>query len=281
MKPTLEPIVTVMRQVHGMDVSCHDESFLEKSLAHRLAATSVPTISAYSKRLECDREEASAFFRSLTISYSEFFRNPLTFAMLEQVVLPGLAEAGEKAGQAEIRVWSAGCAAGQEAWSLAILLDELLAARNRRISFRVIATDGSAEELEVARRGVYDTAALQNVRTRHLREYFVRGEGESFQIIPRLRTRVDFSVYDLLDRQSATPPAGIFGDFDLIMCCNLLLYYRPEARQFMLEKLRRALSPQGYLATGEAEREIAVGGGFQAVAAPAAVFRSGGKRKNG
>ncbi len=153
------------------------------------------------------------------------------------------------------------------------MLDELLTVRASPISFRLIATDHAEAELAAARRGVYDEAAVRHVRLRHLRDYF-RREGEAYVIAPRLRARVDFSAYDLLDEQLASPPAGIFGDFDLTLCCNLLFYYRPDRRRLILDRLQRSLSPHGYLVTGETERALVErSGGFHAVASPVAVFQ--------
>lgn len=265
-----------MRQAQGRDLSLFDEAFLAKSFDRRLSVTSCNSAAAYLQRLREDRAEAEDFFRSLNISYSEFFRDPLAFALLEQVVLPGFVQEKEQAGRSELRVWSAGCAAGQEAWSIAILLEELNAGRERPVPFRIFATDGSDAPLALARTGVYDAAEVQKVRLKHLRKYFTVA-GESYQIVPALTDRVDFSAYDLLAEGSSSPAAGIYGDFDLILCCNLLFYYRPEIRQRILDKLCRALCPGGHLVTGEAEREIvAQHEGLRAMAPPAAVFQ---KRK--
>lgn len=271
--PPLAPFISAVRQAHGLDLSPFDETFLKKAFHRRLTATSVKTWEAYLGRLQCDRAEAEALLRSLRIGHSEFFRNPLTFAVLEQLVLPDLLAAKEMSGRSEIRVWSAGCAAGQEAYSVAILLDELSAAREHPIPFRIIATDISEVDLARGREGVYDRAAVQNVRAKHLRDYFcVRGEAHT--VDPRLRQRVDFSTYDLLDERSVCPPASLYGGFDLILCCNVIFYYQSDMRKRILDKVCRALAPRGYFVTGEAERDIVQRtGGCRAVASPAAVFQ--------
>jgi chemotaxis methyl-accepting protein methylase len=225
--------------------------------------------------------EALALLQSLNVGYSEFFRSPLTFALLEQWVLPGLAAARGTRRPQELRVWSAGCAAGQEAWSIAILLEELAAARAEAFSFRVIATDISKPALALAREGVYNRGAMRNVALKHIGRYFVVEDG-NYTVVPALRARVDFSTYDLLDERSVCPPESLYGDFDLILCCNVLLYYQPKARQVILDKLGRALSPGGYCATGETEQRI-VGDarGFRAVAPPATVFQRLSERSQG
>jgi chemotaxis protein methyltransferase CheR len=272
-RTALDDVIAVMHGRHGMDVSCYEESFLVKSLEKRRQATAAVTPSAYLQRLSKERAEAENFFRSLRVICSGFFRNPLAFALLEQMILPGLVEEKVRSSQGELRIWSAGCAAGQEAWSVAILLEEAAAARQAPVPFRIFATDVSEAELDLALRGVYSAEAVGNVRSLHLGKYFSR-QGESFALVPWIRQRVDFSICDLLDVNTSCPPASIYGHFDLVLCSNVLLYYRPEAKRFILDKLRRSLMEGGYLLTGETERQIVESaGGFRTVAPPASVFQ--------
>jgi chemotaxis methyl-accepting protein methylase len=269
----LAAVITVMGEIHGRDLSVFNESFLAKSLEKRQQAAACANSATYLQRLAQDAAEAEAFHRSLRVVYSEFFRNPLAFALLEQVILTSLIEGKSRSRGEEIRIWSAGCAAGQEAWSVAMLLDELATAGARPVPYRIFATDLSAGDLDLARRGVYSAAAVDSVRLRHLNSCFSR-QGETYAIAARLRDRVDFSLYDLLDSTTTSPPACIYGNFDLVLCSNVLLYYRPEILRLILNKLRRSLAPGGYLITGETERQM-VGSvdGFRAVAAHASVFR--------
>ncbi len=255
MNGELVRIVKIMRVKHGGDISRYDESFLLKSVEKRMAATSRATMAEYCTYLSEDNGEAEAFLRSLNITYSEFFRNPLTFAVLEQRVLPRLIEKKLESGSAEIRIWSAGCAAGQEVYSVAILLDELLLARQISLAYRIFATDIAETALSSARNGVYDAAAVQNVQLKHIRSSFSEQNG-SYTIARRIRERIEFSFYDLLDERSTSPPGSIYGDFDLVFCSNLLFYYTPAIRKFILNKVCHSLSDGGYLVTGEAERSI-------------------------
>jgi chemotaxis methyl-accepting protein methylase len=266
-------IILILDRVYGRDISLYDESFLMKSIGRRLAETGITTIEAYGRVLSESSPEAQAFLQSLNINYSEFFRNPLSFALLEQVILPGLAAQKENKGRPEIRIWSAACAAGQEAYSIAILLDELAAARSNAMSFRLFATDISENDLALAKKGVFDDAAVQNVRMKHLRRYFIR-TGDTYTAVPALRDRIDFSAYDLLEEGSTCPAVSIYGDFDLVICSNLLFYYRVDIRQRILNKIYHCLSADGYLVTGEAEREmVAKMAGFRAVDPFAPVFQ--------
>jgi len=263
-----------LAEAHGLDLTPYDTTFLQKTLDKRVAATGSASIAAYGGYLAEHRTDAVVLEQSLRIIYSEFFRNPLAFALLEQLILPGLIEAKARTDQGEIRVWSAGCATGQEAWSVAMLLDELTATAGAPpIAYRIFATDRSEPDLAQARTGHYSAEAVGNVQARRLRAHFSR-HGDAFVIAPRLRARVEFSGDDLLDANSASPAASIYGDFDLVLCSNVLLYYRASARQFILDKLCHALAPGGYLVTGETERDIvAKHPGLRLVAPPAAVFQ--------
>ncbi|MCD6285131.1 MAG: protein-glutamate O-methyltransferase CheR [Anaerolineae bacterium] len=273
MNRELDKIIRLMGRLYGRDISIYDVGFLTRSLDRRASATGCRTLAAYLVPLSDFEAEAETFYRSLRVSYSEFFRNPLTFALLEQLILPGLIAEKERAGRSEIRVWSAGCAAGQEPYSLAILLDELTAGRRNTVSFRIFATDSSEPELAAAREGVYDPAAVGNVRLKHLSGYF-SGDGGSYVVANALKERVSFSVHDMLDEGSLCPPASIYGEFDLAICSNLLFYYRPDIRRSILNKLEHCLAPDGYLVTGEAERElVAKLEGFRAVFPGATVYR--------
>jgi chemotaxis methyl-accepting protein methylase len=277
MSNVLEDITRVMRYSYGKDIYPFEESFLRRTLDKRLSQTSLNDYSAYSDYLTENSTEAEALYRSLTISFSEFFRNPLTFALIEQLIIPVLVDEKVKSGRPEIRVWSAACAAGQEPYSVAILLDEQLTARGTAVSYRIFATDFSEPDLSVARKGVYDFGAVRNLRVKHLHDYFSAWD-ESYLIAPRIRAHVDFSRYDLLDELSVSPPASIFGDFDLVLISNLLFYYKPEMREIILDKAYRSLTPNGYLVTGEAERDMITGRkGLRAVAPPAAIFQKTGR----
>ncbi|MBW7863508.1 MAG: hypothetical protein H3C30_03720 [Candidatus Hydrogenedentes bacterium] len=261
----------VLSEAHGLDVSRFDGTFLAKSLEKRRAAVSMESPREYLGLLAADPAEARLLFQSLRIGHSDFFREPLAMALLETAILPMLVKDADNSQ--EIRVWSAGCAEGQEPWSVAILLEELSAACGNPFPYRVIATDIYPEALEKARRGVYDESAVRNLRLRHLDRYFVR-QGQSFSVVPALRGHVDFSEYDLLDAHAAGPPAGIFGDFDLVLCCNLLFYYQPGIQKTILDRVRRSLRTGGYLVTGATERGIVEkAGGFRGVAAPAPVYQ--------
>ncbi|MGB5156777.1 CheR family methyltransferase [Desulfobacterium sp. N47] len=156
MEEALKEIIRVMYQQYSMDISCYEESFLVQSIDKRLVANSISGHEKYSGRLAEDHMEAEDLFNSLKICYSEFFRDPLTFNLLEQIVLPNIIEEKIKSGCTEIRIWSVGCSAGQEAYSVAMLLDELIEMRSIPLHFRIFATDNSEAEVLSVKNGTYN-----------------------------------------------------------------------------------------------------------------------------
>jgi len=272
MEKELEKLIRLMKERFALDISVYDNSFLEKTVKDRLIATSRQTVEDYLVYLGGTPGETACLIGQLSNSYSEFFRNPLTFSMLEQAVIPKIFSQAEKTKSGEIRVWSAGCASGQEPYSLAMLLDDYKNNHQSDISYRIFATDSSEKELDGAKKGVFDRKTVKNTRLEFAEKHF-RKSGENYILNSRLKKQVDFSHFDLLDKDSSSPPSGIYGDFDLIMCCNVLFYYQPEYQQMILQKFSRSLKSGGFLVTGEAEAHLVNSHrSFRQYAAPAPVF---------
>jgi len=266
-----DSVAEIMR-LHGFDISSFEEGFLIKTLGKRRESAGSKTPEAYLELLSKNREEAGAFFSDLHVVYSEFFRNGVTFALLESRILPALSALVEKEVRRGLRIWCAGCAAGQEAWSVAMLLEDIAESRGRAVPSMIFGTDISDPDLDLARAGMYSPAAVRNVKKHLLEKYFTR-QGEFFRVADSVRGNVHFSRLDLLDRALTCPDISVYGDFDLILCNNVLIYYNGGARRFILGKLLSCLSPRGYLVTGEAERSIIDRfGGFREFSAPAAIF---------
>ena len=275
MKLEIQDAIRVMRVNHCLDISVYESSFLHKALERRCVSVGASDLAQYIRSLADTRAEADALYQSLSITYSEFFRNPLTFALLEQLLLPRLVE--RKAGGGEIRIWSAGCAAGQEAYSLAILLGKHFRSSTRAVRYRIFATDSSQSALLAAEDGIYNPEALQNIPLKYVHAHFER-RGDLYVINPELKNHIVFSHYDLLDTESDNPPESIYGNFDMVFCSNLLFYYRMELRQFILNKVVHSLDDQGYLVTSEAEREFAASAwGLRTIVPPAAIFQKTGQ----
>jgi chemotaxis protein methyltransferase CheR len=255
-----------------MDLSMYEDSFLRDSIDKRMRALNCANIDAYCLALQRDQPEVDRLVNSLPIHFSEFFRNSLTFTMLEYEILPELIRRIRNGRRNEIRIWSAGCAAGQEAYSLAILLEEWKIAMAQPFNYRIFATDKEESQLEDACSGTYSGEALKNVSFKRIQTWFTM-HNDKYSINPELKNKVDFSVFNLLDQKRVSPPASIFGDFDLILCCNLLLYYQPGHRELIMNKLENSLTPGGYLVFGETEREFALSHSYKEIYPQTAIFR--------
>jgi len=273
MQKAKSEIVLFVRNSLGIDLSVYDETFLLKSLQKRMTATACDTMADYYLFLRANQAETGTFVQSLNITYSEFFRDPLVFALLQQTILPDILRNKKKNGRKEIRIWSAACASGQEAYSLAILLDQLEAGKQYGVHCHIFATDISATEIEIAKTGVYAPSSLQNVPMKYMDQYFSR-EGDYYKIAAQLREAVDFSVYDLLDQETKSLPSSIIGDFDLVFCSNLLFYFKQNTQKLIMNKTIRNLAPGGFVVTGEVEKEILSSFHFSPVFTPATIFKN-------
>ncbi|PKL13868.1 MAG: hypothetical protein CVV52_04225 [Spirochaetae bacterium HGW-Spirochaetae-8] len=249
MDDPLGELIEKVKASHGRDLSNYDNSFLNGVIENRRSASGAANLEDYVRHVEKDAAEAESLLQALSVTFSQFFRDPFTFSFLQQTILPTLVSRRQGG---ELRIWSAGCAGGQEAYSIAILLEEANAKAVKPIRYRIFATDISSSALGMAKQGSYYEDTLQNLTLSQAREYFIK-QGATFYVDQRLRQQVDFSVYDLLDASTAYPPQSIYGDFDLIFCSNLLFYYRAETREAILRKLIKALSSKGYLVTGDTE----------------------------
>jgi len=271
-KINLPQFKQLLKQSHCLDISRYDESFLGNSIKKRIQETRCDSFEDYCDYLEHTHEEGKTFCQSLHVHYSEFFRDPLTFALLERLIIPELIQKKTTNPQKEIRIWSAGCAAGQEAYSMAILLEEMITSINPGLKYRIFATDLDENVLAVARTGCYSADALKNVGLQRAETWFTR-QGENYVVQPAIQQRIDFSIFDLLAEERSCPPASIYGEFDLVFCCNLLIYYQPPYRKLILEKFARCLARDAYLVTGEAERVIALAHHYREVYPSAAILR--------
>jgi len=249
-----------------------NDSFLERTYLDRMVVIGCTSIAEYLDQINSDTIEKKAFSDSLYISYSEFFRNPLTFAVLEQVVLPQLLNKMTNAHRSEMRIWSAGCASGQEPYSLAILLEELLEQRSDA-GYRIFATDISEQQLIKAKNGIYRHESLGKVTFSRLNQWF-RLHQSGYTVLPKLGHRIDFSHFDLLADSKSSPPSSIFGSFDLVLCCNLLIYFKPLYRKLILNKLARSMRQGAFLVSGETERSFIMENGFVEVFPQSAVFQA-------
>lgn len=255
---------------HGMDISMFDESFVNKTILQRIDLTGCLNITDYSRFVTENEIEAALFTGLFQVSYSEFFRNKLTFSVLESIVFPEIIFRKRNSNSKEIRIWSAACAGGHEPYSLAMILENLIG-QHDNLRYRIFGTDQDEKQISKALLGKYHQESVGNVTRKQFEKWFVQSEN-SYVVIPELKKHIKFSVFDLLSKQNS-PPESIYGDFDLVLCANILFYYKPAYQKIIIDKISASLADDGLLICGEAEREILKDHKFKEVYPQSGIFR--------
>ena len=258
--------------LNSTDISRYDEQFLRTTLQKRFQEIQCANTDDYLEVIKHNTEEVSFFLKSLQIGYSEFFRNSLTFSILEKIILPSLIQKKKVSKRKEIRIWSAACSGGQESYSLAMVMEELKNGDAEKYSYRIFATDQNEALVNEARKGNYSEKALNNLSLKRVNQWFTK-RGDSYTVKQELKNNIDFSVFDLFNGLFSCPPASIFGDFDIVVCANLLFYYKDEYRQAILEKTGNCMANGGYLVSGETERQILTDHNYAEAFPQSAIFR--------
>jgi len=236
----LTDLLEEMQIVHRIQ---YRPEVVEGQVATRMQVRKVSSESEYMRLLAGSSAEREELLRGILVGSTSFFRDPTLFEALRETILPPLLGTGNE--RRELRLWVAGCSTGEEAYSYAILLDELMRARGEVPSFRILATDLRREAIDVARAAVYQPYALAPLTSAQLERYFVEGPyGRT--VAPWLRSKVFFRHHDLM-----TDPA--FAQLDLVSCRNLLVYYDRAAQRRALMRFHYALRPQGLLVLGSSE----------------------------
>jgi two-component system CheB/CheR fusion protein len=227
----------------GHDFSGYKEATFLRRVQRRMQVLGLPNMPDYIIRLEEDREEALLLFRDLLIGVTTFFRDAGAFAAVKQVVLPKLFE-GKRAGD-QVRIWVPGCATGEEAYSLAILLREHMDGLKDTPKVQVFATDIDEPAIGTARAGRYPASLLDGLSPERRNRFFNRQEN-SYVITKEVRDLCTFSAHSLV----RDPP---FSRMDLVSCRNLLIYMDVELQATVIPSFHYSLVPGGVLLLGSAE----------------------------
>jgi two-component system, chemotaxis family, CheB/CheR fusion protein len=243
-------ILAQLRLRTGRDFTGYKKSTVLRRIGRRIQVTGSRDLSGYLEQLEGSASEAGALLKDLLISVTNFFRDPDAFDALEQAVIP---ELFMETTDRPVRVWVAGCATGEEAYSLAMMLAEHGASLPVPRPFQIFATDLDEEAIAFARNGLYPDGVTADIGEERVRQFFTR-EGTHLRVKRELRERILFSHHDLL----RDPP---FSRQDLVACRNLLIYLEKGLQDRVCDVFRYALRPEGFLFLGESE-SIQDGGDF-------------------
>jgi len=262
----------LIRHCFGQSIEVYDDKFLQQAISKAAESKGFRTVADFLDNLNRNPLEKHKFLQSLRVGYSAFYREPFSFAVLDFVVLPEIISRMLSSGKKEIRIWSAACAAGQEAYTLAMLMEKHLTYNPGSLSYRIFATDANPEQITLAKKGLYTESSLDNLPLKMVNTWFDKNS-EGLWVKNELKEKIDFSVFDLLDPGLNSPPASIFGTFDLIICANLLFYYNLANRKLMMDKIKHSLTPEGVLITGETEISIIKKFSFRQVFQNVPVFK--------
>jgi two-component system CheB/CheR fusion protein len=247
-------VYRMLEHEFGLDFTNYKPSTVTRRIERRLRLAQTDDVQQYVARLRRERGELDVLYRDLLIGVTRFFRNEEAFDILERRVLPELVR-NSVAGR-PIRVWVAGCATGEEAYSIAILLHELLAPLHDR-AFKIFATDVHRGSLELAGRGFYDEATLRNVSQDRRERYFSRSS-VGYQIVPELRQSIVFAPHNVIKDAP-------FTRVDLVSCRNMLIYLQPSMQQKVMSQFHFALNRGGVMLLGPSESPGALLKDFEAV----------------
>ena len=241
----LKKIFVLLRAQVGHDFSQYKPSTIHRRIERRLAVHQIASIDDYVRYLHQTPAEVEALFRDLLIGVTNFFRDPEAFAELKERVIPQLF-VGKPAGSA-VRVWTAGCSTGEEAYSIAILLVERMEAIKASYTIQLFATDIDSHAIVTARAGLYPASIAADVSPERLARFFtVEADGSAYRIHKNIRDLMIFSEQDVIK----DPP---FSRLDLISCRNLLIYMGTELQKKLIPLFHYALNPEGMLFLGTSE----------------------------
>jgi two-component system CheB/CheR fusion protein len=261
----LKKIFVLLRAQTGHDFSQYKPSTIHRRIERRMAVHQIESMVSYLKYLQQTPLEVQALFNDLLIGVTNFFRDPEAFAALEEKAIPQLF--ASKAVGSAVRVWCAGCSTGEEAYSMAILLQERLELLKTSYKVQVFATDIDSRAIAVARAGLYPTSIADHVTPERLARFFtLEPDGSAYRVHKGIRDLLVFSEQDVIK----DPP---FSRLDLISCRNLLIYLSAELQNKLISLFHYALLPGGRLFLGSSESAGEQGDLFAAIERKAKIYQ--------
>ena len=241
----LKKIFVILRAKTSHDFSLYKPSTINRRIERRMAVHQIKRLDGYVKYLQQTPQEVEALFRDLLIGVTNFFRDPLAFAELEKTIIPRIF-AGKPANSA-VRVWICGCSTGEEAYSIAILLQEHQETLKQNYMIQLFATDIDSQAIDQARKGYFAAGIASDITPERLARFFtLEADGKTYRIQKGIRDMLVFSEQDVIK----DPP---FSKLDLISCRNLLIYMGGELQKKVIPLLHYALNPGGFLFLGTSE----------------------------
>jgi len=224
----------------GITFTPTNRSILESRLKERLREKPGETVTSYLGTIKKNKEELKGFLDSITTNLTRFFRNQAQFDALEKYVIPEVMKIKKAAGT--IRIWSAGCSTGEEPYTIAMLLTDILPPGWK---FDIIASDLSLKCLMTAKEGFYAENRMEGIPPNYLTKYFTKVDG-GYKIIPELQARIRFDYHNLKN------DSGQRG-FDIVFCRNVIIYFDEPAQKVVIDRFWDAMASKSFLFIGHSE----------------------------
>ncbi len=258
-----QDILSLVLAQKGHDFKFYKKSTIVRRIERRMGLHRIPDLAGYYNLLRQDTDEVNQLFKDLLINVTSFFRDAEVFEEFSQKAIAPLVRA--KKTNEPLRVWVAGSASGEEAYSMAILLMEEIVTARKSCPVQIFATDIDDEALEIARHGVYPENIAVDVAPERLSRFFIRND-RGYQVNEQVRKSVVFASQNLIN----DPP---FSKMDIIICRNLLIYLDAETQTKLIPLFNFALNPGGYLFLGKSEGICGQNDLFDVVSKQARLFR--------
>ncbi|HYO26224.1 MAG TPA: chemotaxis protein CheB, partial [Lacipirellulaceae bacterium] len=259
----VDAIIELLHREYGLDFALYKPTTFHRRIERRIVINQASSLDSYARALANDPRELHQLYKDLLIGVTRFFRDADAFHALQQELSRALASQAAE-GQ-DYRIWVAGCATGEEAYSIAILAQEILRSAQRQVEVKIFATDVHAASLETASAGVFAEACLEGMDPRYVDRYFSRVDG-GYRVSPELRSMIVFAPHNLLKDAP-------FTKIDLITCRNMLIYLEPAAQKKVLTLFHFALRPRGLMMLGMSETPGDLADEFETVDMHAKLFR--------
>ena len=242
-KDTLSLIYLTMKRVSGIDFTYYKKTTVLRRIERRMVVTHCPTLSSFAHLLEENQNEVDLLVKDILIGVTKFFRDAEFFEKLKHTVIYNILE---NSGSTDpIRIWSAGCSTGEEAYSLAILFHEAMDEKKLHRDIKIFATDVDTKAIEQAGKGVFSESIVDDVSAERLARFFIK-RNDQYQICKDIRKMIIFAPHNML----SDPP---FGKLALICCRNVLIYFQPVLQKGLFAIFHSALKNGGYLFLGKSE----------------------------
>jgi chemotaxis protein methyltransferase CheR len=234
----LKEITDFVQKKRGLNLSYFKPTFLSRRIGIRMKMLDMTSSSQYAELLNSDLNEVGTLYDSLSINVTKFCRDKQVWQVFGNKIIPNLSK-NTKLND-KLRIWSCGCASGEEPYSLAIIFSE--AFKNSDNKFQILATDINSKALQHARRGIYTPDNLKNLDSLLITKYFKRTNDGNYKIIDKIKDLVSFNLGDITTFSISY--------LDVIFCRNLLIYYGKDAQDLIFKKFHNVLKPNRYLVLG-------------------------------